>query len=68
MHESLISPDEVRLTRDYGDHFRVLPARHSWTDQDEDGGRPLPEDFVYRSDSVEPLTLKALRAVVLEAA
>ena len=52
-HETLISPDEVRLTRDFGDHYRVLPARHTWRDNGTaQNGAALPPGFVYRSDTV----------------
>lgn len=62
MHESLISPDEVRLARDYGDHFRVLPAAHSWRNGEAwPGGKPIPAFFQYRSDSFPPLNVDELR-------
>lgn len=62
MHESLISSDEVRLTRDYGDHYRVLPALHSWRNGDcEQDGEPLPDGFVYRSDTVRSMAGAELR-------
>jgi UDP-N-acetylglucosamine 4,6-dehydratase/5-epimerase len=64
MHESLIAPDEVRLTRDMGDHFCVLPAIHPWRGGNGDGGEALPEDFAYRSDTVRMLTVEELREAV----
>jgi UDP-N-acetylglucosamine 4,6-dehydratase len=63
LHESLISPDEARLTRDFGDHYRVLPALHLWRNGGpEAGGVALPEGFAFRSDTARLLTAEELRA------
>ena len=43
IHESLISEDEARNTRDMGDHFVIHPM-HSWWEQDQPpGGGPCGE-------------------------
>jgi UDP-N-acetylglucosamine 4,6-dehydratase len=66
-HESLISPDEV--ARDFGDHYRVLPALHPWRNGGpEVGGEVLPEGFVYRSDTARRMTVAELRGLGLEKA
>lgn len=61
-HESLISPDEIRLTRDFGDHYRILPAVHPWRGGNGDSdGEPLEDGFAYRSDTVPQLSVDELR-------
>jgi UDP-N-acetylglucosamine 4,6-dehydratase len=65
-HESLISPDE--LARDFGDHYRVLPALHPWRNGGpEAGGVALADGFAYRSDTARLLTAEELHAAVAEA-
>jgi UDP-N-acetylglucosamine 4,6-dehydratase len=47
LSESLISKDEARQTRDYGNHYRILPS-HPWFEQDKNG-IAVPDDFEYTS-------------------
>lgn len=62
-HESLVSPDE--LARDFGNHYRVLPALHPWRNGGPDaGGVALPEGFAFRSDGARLLTGEELRAAL----
>ena len=49
LSESLIGPDEARQTRDYGNHYRILPLM-PWFEQD-DNGTSVPDGFTYDSES-----------------
>lgn len=51
MHELLITPEEVRHTREFDDCYAVY-AQHMFGSQDrvDIGGAPVSRDFVYASD------------------
>lgn len=52
VHESLISPDEARLTVELPDRYVILPAHPTWPMFDWSAeGRPLPDGFAYTSDA-----------------
>jgi len=61
VHESLVSEDELRTARDYGDHIRLLPDIHPWSDETLNGGKPLLSE--YRSDG-RCMTGEELRELV----
>jgi UDP-N-acetylglucosamine 4,6-dehydratase/5-epimerase len=66
LHETLISSEEARRTSDLGDVLVIWPEFqfHS-TLSGMRPGTPVPEDFVYSSDSATPrLDLEATRAMV----
>lgn len=66
LHETLISAEEARRTSDLDDVLVIWPEFqfHS-TLTGCRPGRPVPEDFVYSSDSAEPrLDLEATRTMV----
>jgi len=73
LHETLLSPDEVRHTRQHlsGDVplnqlFWVTPSYHPWREEPYDG-ESGPSDFVYRSDVVpNRLSVSDMRALVAE--
>ncbi len=53
LHEVLITEDDARNTVEYDHHFAILPSFRGWGAQEapaDDGGRPCPESFEYRSD------------------
>lgn len=51
LHESLISPEEVARTYDFGDHYRVLPAHYGWNHPDNAPiAQLVPPDFTYTSE------------------
>lgn len=52
LHEALLTVDEARHSIDAGPVYVVLPE-HPWWERKKSGltGSPLPEDFVYSSDS-----------------
>ena len=50
LHETLISEDEARATREYPDHYRIEPNR-TWDEASTSlGGEVLPLGFSYSSD------------------
>ncbi len=52
LHETLITSDDARATRDLGDRFVIEPSFAVW-DRTRDGGAgtPVGEDFHYASDT-----------------
>jgi UDP-N-acetylglucosamine 4,6-dehydratase len=66
LHECLIAPEEARRTSDCGELLVIWPEfQHHQTKTKFRPGTPVPEGFVYSSDSAEPrLDLDATRAKV----
>jgi len=67
MHEVMIPEDDARHTREYSDHFRIVPEFLDWQAPKEfgNGGKKLPEGFSYRSDNNSWwLTPDELRSIV----
>lgn len=67
LHETLVSEDEARTTLDEGRYYRILPAfeMDCGAEAAAAGLQPVPEDFVYRSDTnTDWLTVERLRALV----
>jgi UDP-N-acetylglucosamine 4,6-dehydratase len=50
LHEVLVTEHESRHTRDYGNHYVVLPEQTWWSAQPSDAGHPLTDGFSYSSD------------------
>lgn len=52
LHEVMIPEDDARHTREYEDHFRIIPEFMNWEASKNYGndGKKLPEGFVYSSD------------------
>jgi len=52
LHEVMIPEDDARHTREYEDHFRIIPEFMNWEASNNYGndGKKLPEGFVYSSD------------------
>ena len=48
LHESLISVDEARHSKEFDDYYIIEPELDFWRGI---GGKPLPDDFKYSSDS-----------------
>jgi UDP-N-acetylglucosamine 4,6-dehydratase/5-epimerase len=65
LHEQMISSEDAHYTYEYAEHFKILPAIHSWhTDfkRIKDGKR-VHENFIYSSDNnQEWMSVEALRA------
>ena len=51
IHESLMTRDEARHTRDMGDYFVIEPELHWWAIEKWKQGKALPDGFEYRSDT-----------------
>ena len=51
LHEVMVPEDDARLTLEYDDHFRILPAFRHGVDYSTDGATPCPDGFSYSSDS-----------------
>lgn len=67
MHEVMIPEDDARHTREYKDHFRIIPEFMNWEVPKDlnNGGKPLPEGFVYSSDKNDRwLTKEELLSIV----
>ena len=53
LHEQMIGTEDAYHTYEYDEHFKILPAIHSW-DKDASrikDGRRVPEGFCYTSDN-----------------
>ncbi|MFT7402624.1 MAG: UDP-N-acetylglucosamine 4,6-dehydratase [Hydrogenophaga sp.] len=53
LHEQMSSPEDAHYTFEYPEHFKILPAIHSWHEdfkRIKDGLR-VPEGFTYARDS-----------------
>jgi UDP-N-acetylglucosamine 4,6-dehydratase len=64
LHESLLTDDEIRSAFCYEGGFILEPALHPWSDSRPTRGVKVPEDFRYRSDIGEFLTVPELRELV----
>jgi UDP-N-acetylglucosamine 4,6-dehydratase len=58
LHEVLISQDEARQTIELEDMYLVTPTHPWWSDATMGEGNPLPDGFIYSSDSNERWLLK----------
>ena len=68
LHEVMIPADDARHSREYNDHYRILPEFAMWSANFE-GGLPLTDGFSYSSDTnPERLKPEELRRVALQVA
>lgn len=53
LHEQMIGPEDAHYTFEYPEHFKILPAIHSWHEDFKriKDGKRVPEGFTYASDS-----------------
>lgn len=53
LHEQMIGPEDSYFTYEYEEHFKILPAIHSWNLDGKriKGGRKVAEGFSYTSDN-----------------
>jgi UDP-N-acetylglucosamine 4,6-dehydratase len=55
LHEEMISEDDARRTLAFDDYYAIQPVLAAWqqsgTIDSQEGGKPLPEGFAYRSDN-----------------
>ncbi|MGH3544730.1 MAG: UDP-N-acetylglucosamine 4,6-dehydratase (inverting) [Mycobacteriales bacterium] len=69
LHEEMISEQDAYRTRRFDDHYLVKPVLAAWTDANGNGGEPVPEGFVYRSDLNDQwLSADGLRAMLEQSA
>jgi UDP-N-acetylglucosamine 4,6-dehydratase/5-epimerase len=64
LHEQMISAEDAYHTYEYHDHFKILPAIHSWSTDPKriKDGVKVSEDFVYESDSnTEWMSIESLK-------
>lgn len=70
LHEVMVPHDDARMTVEFDDHYVTQPAHHWWNQADYlagngGKGRPVPEDFEYRSDTnPHRLSVEELRATL----
>ncbi len=64
LHEQMIGTEDALYTNEYLEHYKILPAIHSW-DLDANrikNGKRVPEGFSYTSDNnSEWMTSEELR-------
>lgn len=53
LHEQMIGAEDAAHTYEYDAYFKILPAINNWSTSATriKGGRPVPEGFVYSSDT-----------------
>jgi UDP-N-acetylglucosamine 4,6-dehydratase len=53
LHEQMISPEDAQHTFEYAEHYKILPAIHSWSEDPLriNDGKPVPPGFSYTSDN-----------------
>lgn len=69
LHEQMIGIEDVLYTYEYPEHFKILPAINSWSNDPcriKDGQR-VAEDFTYCSDNnTEWMSVETLKAWIAE--
>jgi UDP-N-acetylglucosamine 4,6-dehydratase len=66
LHELMVTPEDSRKAVEHDDYYVVQPAFPWWSDGlgYQDGGRPVPEGFVYASNTNDRwLSVEELRAL-----
>ena len=53
LHEQMIGSEDSFYTYEYPEHYKILPAIHNWSECPTriNGGKKVPEGFVYASDN-----------------
>lgn len=53
LHEQMIAPEDALYTYEYAEHYKILPAIHSWSQDPEriKYGKLVAPDFTYCSDN-----------------
>ena len=65
LHEQMISAEDAHYTYEYPQHFKILPAIHSWHNDFKriKDGKRVPDGFVYSSDNnTDWMSVESLRA------
>jgi UDP-N-acetylglucosamine 4,6-dehydratase len=67
LHEAMITEDDARRTLEFDTYYVIQPEFPWWSREAVEGGKPLPDEFKYTSDTnTEWLTVEELRALVEE--
>ena len=69
LHEQMIGVDDAAHTYEYPEYYKILPAIHDWSADPAriNGGRPVPRDFAYQSNTnPEWMTVEQLRGWIEE--
>lgn len=64
LHEQMIGAEDAHYTFEYPEHFKILPAIHSWHEDFKriKDGKRVPEGFTYASDTnTEWMDVQSLR-------
>jgi UDP-N-acetylglucosamine 4,6-dehydratase len=64
LHEQMIGPEDAQHTYEYGEHYKILPAIHHWSDDPKriNNGKKVFPDFTYCSDNnAERMSIDTLR-------
>jgi UDP-N-acetylglucosamine 4,6-dehydratase/5-epimerase len=65
LHEAMITEDDARHTVEFDTYYVIQPEFPWWSRESVEGGKPLPEEFKYTSDTnTQWLTVEELRALV----
>ena len=67
LHEQMISPEDAHYTYEYDEHYKILPAIHSWSQDPAriQNGKKVAPDFSYSSDNnPDWMSIDTLRAWV----
>ncbi|MFL2790684.1 MAG: UDP-N-acetylglucosamine 4,6-dehydratase (inverting) [Paracoccaceae bacterium] len=53
LHEQMIGLEDANFTYEYADHYKIFPSIRNWSKDPvtSKGGRKVPKDFIYASDS-----------------
>jgi UDP-N-acetylglucosamine 4,6-dehydratase/5-epimerase len=65
LHEQMVSLEDAEHTYEYEDHYKILPAIHSWSLDPAriKNGKKVARDFTYCSDNnSEWMTINTLKA------
>lgn len=69
LHEQMIGAEDAHYTFEYPEHFKILPAIHSWHEDFKriKDGEKVPENFTYASDiNSEWMSVEELRAWIVQ--
>lgn len=69
LHEQMIGPEDAHYTYEYPEHFKILPAIHSWHKDYKriKDGKRVPEGFTYASDNnTEWMDVPTLQAWIVQ--
>lgn len=68
LHEQMIGAEDAHYTFEYPEHFKILPAIHSWHEDFKriKDGNKVPEGFTYASDTnAEWMSVEELQAWIV---